>query len=122
MNSSVRILTKIVLLVGVILFLIWSNNSIVITEHNYKSNKIPSSFNGIKILQVSDLHNKSFGKNQEKIMKIIENISPDIILITGDLIDRRKYDLDSAENFIKKTVEIAPTYYSSGNHEAWSGK
>jgi predicted MPP superfamily phosphohydrolase len=122
MNSSVRILTIILILVGVILFFIFSNNSIVITEHNYKSNKIPSSFNGIKILQVSDLHNKSFGKNQEKIMKIIENISPDIILITGDLIDRRKYDLDSAENFIKKTVEIAPTYYSSGNHEAWSGK
>lgn len=122
MNSTIKILTKIILLSSVILFLIWSNNSVVITEHTYNNNKIPDTFDGFKILQVSDLHNKSFGKNQEKIVKIIEDISPDIILITGDLIDRRKYDLDSAENFIKKTVSIAPIYYSSGNHEAWSGK
>ncbi len=122
MNSSVRILTIILILVGVILFFIFSNNSIVITEHSYRNNKIPSSFDGFKILQVSDLHNKKFGENQQKIIEKIEDISPDMILITGDLIDRRKYDLDLAENFIKQIVEIAPTYYSSGNHEAWSGK
>jgi len=122
MNSSVRILTKIVLLAGVILFLVWSNNSIVITEHNYKNNKIPSSLDDFKILQVSDFHNKKFGKNQQKIMEKIKDISPDIVLITGDLIDRRKYNLDSAEDFIKQIAKIAPVYYSSGNHEAWSGK
>ncbi|MDW7668155.1 MAG: metallophosphoesterase [Bacillota bacterium] len=122
MNRPLQILTIIGILIFIILFLIFSNNSIVITEHNYKNNKIPSYFDGFKILQVSDLHNKKFGENQQKIIEKIEGISPDIILITGDLIDRRKYDLNLAESFINQIVKIAPVYYSSGNHEAWSGK
>lgn len=52
----------------------------------------------------------------------LKSASPDIIVITGDLIDRREYDLDIAIAFIKGAVDIAPVYYVSGNHEAWSGK
>lgn len=48
-------------------------------------------------------------------------MSPDIIVITGDLIDRRKYDLETAMLFINGAIKIAPLYYVSGNHEAWSG-
>lgn len=46
---------------------------------------------------------------------------PDIIVVTGDLIDRRKYDLGTAIVFINGAMKIAPVYYVSGNHEAWSG-
>ena len=101
-------------------FCIWQNNDIVATQSDYINSKIPDEFNGFKIVQISDLHNKRFGKNQKNLLQKIEEVSPDIIVITGDLIDRRRYDLDTAIIFIKGAMEIAPIYYVSGNHEAWS--
>jgi hypothetical protein len=83
---------------------------------------VSDDFNDFKIVQISDLHNKMFGDDQSRLLTQIEKLSPDIIVVTGDLIDRRKYDLDKAMSFIKGAVKIAPTYYVSGNHEAWSGK
>lgn len=104
------------------LFCIWQNNHIVISNYNYKNKIIPDEFNGFKIVHISDLHNKLFGKNQEYILKKINSASPNIILITGDLIDRRRYDLETSLIFIEGAMEIAPVYYVSGNHEAWSGQ
>jgi predicted MPP superfamily phosphohydrolase len=105
-----------------IIFSVYQNNNIVITKSDYINPKIHSDFNGFKIAQISDLHNKMFGESQSEILNKVRNLSPDIIVITGDLIDRRKYNLDSAMEFISGAVKIAPVYYVSGNHEAWSGK
>ncbi len=78
---------------GFIFFCIWQNNSITISKFDYVSSKIPDEFNDFTIAHISDLHNKMFGKNQVKLLNKVKSISPDIIVITGDLIDRRKYDL-----------------------------
>ena len=110
------------ILLSVIGFVLYQNNIIEKTYIEYSSGRVPEAFNGYKVVHISDLHNKSFGKNQEKLLKKIEEISPDIIAITGDLIDRRKYNLEVALSFVKGAVDIAPVYYVSGNHEAWSGK
>lgn len=98
-------------------FFFWQNNDIMITRHNYINNKIPKDFNGFKILHISDLHNKSF---HGRLIKKIKEINPDIIVITGDLIDRRKTNLKTAIEFIEEIVKIAPVYYVSGNHEQLS--
>lgn len=111
-----------VFIICIICFCVWQNNSIVITKSDYSNVKIPSDFNDCTIVHISDLHNKKFGENQIKLLNKVQSVSPDIIVITGDLIDRRKYDLDIAMTFIKGAVDIAPVYYVSGNHEAWSGK
>lgn len=111
-----------VFFIVVAIFCFWQNNSIVISNYTHRSRKIPSAFHGYKVLHISDLHNKMFGKNQDYLIKKIKASSPDIIVITGDLIDRRRFDLDTAMCFINKAVDIAPIYYVSGNHEAWSGK
>ncbi|UFH64542.1 metallophosphoesterase [Clostridium cadaveris] len=111
-----------VFFIVVAIFCFLQNNSIVISNYTHRSRKIPSAFHGYKILHISDLHNKMFGKNQDYLIKKIKASSPDIIVITGDLIDRRRFDLDTAMCFINKAVDIAPIYYVSGNHEAWSGK
>lgn len=103
------------------LFCIWQNNGITTTQIDYSNSKIPDEFNGYTIVQISDLHNKEFGKNQERLLQKVRMISPDIIVVTGDLIDRRKYNLDTAIIFITGAMKIAPVYYVSGNHEAWSG-
>jgi predicted MPP superfamily phosphohydrolase len=99
-------------------FLVWQNNDIVITRFNYINSKIPDNLNGLKIVHISDLHNKNFHVN---LTKKIKRINPDIIFITGDLIDRRKTNVAMAVKFVKEIVAIAPVYYVSGNHEQLSG-
>lgn len=99
-------------------FLYWQNNDITITNIDYTNAKVPNNFNNYKILHVSDLHNKSFGKNQNKLVKLTEEINPDIIVITGDIIDSRKTNIDIALQYTQQAVNIAPTYYVQGNHES----
>jgi uncharacterized protein len=119
---SKRFKILVVTIILLIVFCIWQNNSIVVSSSDYYSSKLPVDFNNFKIVQISDLHNKMFGEDQSKLLSQVESLLPDIIIVTGDLVDRRKFDLDIAMCFINDAVEIAPTYYVSGNHEAWSGK
>jgi hypothetical protein len=100
-----------------VIFLVWQNNALVITRYNYINNKIPENLNGFKIVHISDLHNKNF---HGKLTSRIKKINPDIIFITGDLIDRRKTNVAMAVKFVKEIVTIAPVYYVSGNHEQLS--
>ncbi|TQQ84493.1 metallophosphoesterase [Peptacetobacter hominis] len=104
------------------IYLVWGTNSISISRYNIENSSIPESFKGFRIVQVSDLHNKEFGKDQRILMKKIEKEKPDIIVVTGDLVDRRKWGTKNAMSFIDRAMEIAPVYYVSGNHEVWSGK
>ena len=117
-----QMLILFILVLTMYVFVIWENNSITITSSEYSSQKVPPDFDNFTIAHVSDLHNKRFGKDQSILLKKLTSTSPDIIVITGDLIDRRKYNLDIAMEFIEGALEIAPIYYVSGNHEAWSGK
>lgn len=111
----------IVIFIGFFSFFKWQNNSITITELTFKNDKVPESFVGYKILQISDLHNKEFGTKQSNILTKIKNINPDIIVITGDLIDSNNTNIEIAMDLIKGAIKTAPIYYVSGNHEAWSG-
>lgn len=112
----------LIILLAMFVFVIWQNNSITTTAFDYSSSKIPVEFNNFTVAQISDLHNKRFGFKQSRLLKKLEAVSPDVILVTGDLIDRRKYNLDAAMDFIEGALRIAPVYYVSGNHEAWSGQ
>lgn len=102
-------------------FLRWQNNSIVLNEIEFINNKIPKEFDGYRILQISDLHNKEFGSKQSTLLSKIQEINPDIIIITGDLIDSNNTDIDIAMDLIRESIKIAPIFYVSGNHESWSG-
>ncbi len=110
----------VLLLVGSI-YCYWDTNNIQVEKFEYISHKLPQSYDGFTIVQISDLHNKKFGAKQDILLDKINILGPDAIFISGDLIDRRHYDLKAAMLFIKGAVKIAPVYYVSGNHEAWSG-
>lgn len=113
------------IIVGVLLAIVffnYQNNNIKTSKILYKNSRIPDSFDQFKIIHISDLHNKKFGNKQIKLLKKIKEENPDIIVVTGDIIDRRRFDLLVAIDFIKGAKEIAPVYYSAGNHEAWSFK
>lgn len=115
----------IIVLIAVICFLNWQNNDIVINKIEYKNSKIPNNFDGYKILQVSDLHNKEFGKNQSKLVQYTKEINPDVIVITGDIIDKRRTvseDLYIGLEYIRKLNKEYPIYFVTGNHEVWRPK
>ncbi len=113
-----KIIVILALLLGFIIAATWlGNNTVVITKHEIVSN-IPYSFEGFKIAHVSDLHNASIGKDNEKVLDALCEITPDIIVMTGDMIDSRNTQVEIAADFAKKATEIAPCYYVTGNHEA----
>ncbi|MBO5150086.1 MAG: metallophosphoesterase [Anaerotignum sp.] len=104
-------------------FLYWQDNGLMLTKMTYEGD-VPKAFDGYKILQVADLQNKVFGRDQAPLLKKINASSPDIIVITGDLLDRHegRTDVDSAMGFIQEIKNIAPVYFVSGNHEHQSGE
>jgi len=82
------------------------------------SSRIPSGFSGFRIAQISDLHNAEFGKSNSRLLHMLSESQPDMIVITGDLVDSNRTDLETAIDFVEKAFEIAPVYYVTGNHEA----
>lgn len=96
----------------------WGNTALMINEMTIKNDRIPPAFSGFRIAQISDLHNAEFGEDNEKLLFMLEECEPDIILITGDLVDSRRTDIEIGIAFAEKAAKIAPTYYVTGNHEA----
>jgi len=94
------------------------NTNLEITEYYVTSSKIPDSFDGFEIAQISDLHNAEFGEGNTDLLALLSEVEPHVIVLTGDLIDSRHTDMDIALDFAGKAVQIAPVYYVSGNHEA----
>ena len=115
---------KTVLIVSVLVILclgiwtLWGNIALEVNEYEIVSDRIPEAFSGFWIAQVADLHNAEFGEDNEMLIELLFQIDPDMIVITGDLIDSRHTDMDIALDFAGKAVQIAPVYYVTGNHEA----
>ena len=107
-----------VVLLALLIWTIWGNKALVTTELTVRSKALPESFDGFKIAQVSDLHNTEFGAGNEKLFALLREAEPDIIVITGDLIDSRHTDVDAAVIFVEGASEISPVYFVTGNHES----
>lgn len=107
------LLTVVLLTVAVI-----QNKALGITHMNVNSSDIPAAFSGFKIAQISDLHNDEFGEGNKKLFEKIRKCEADIIVVTGDVIDSRRTDVDVTVSFFKEAVKIAPIYYVNGNHES----
>ena len=99
-------------------WMIWGNLTISVSEYRIESEKLPEAFDGFLIAQVSDLHNDELGEGNIRLLSSLEESSPDIIVLTGDLIDRNRTNIEIAVDFAEKAAEIAPTYYVNGNHES----
>ena len=97
-------------------WLYWTNSNITTTNIQIERAEIPTAFDGFKIAHVSDLHNHQW---KDKLINKIKAKNPDIIAITGDLVDSSKTDIDIAIDFVERAKKIAPVYYVTGNHEAW---
>ena len=117
-NKKWKWLSLLAVAIVLISWIVWGNTALEINEYQIKSNKIPDSFHGFRIAQVSDLHNTEIGTENVNLLEMLKNAKPDIIVITGDTIDSYHTDVEVSLEFVEKAVEIAPCYYVTGNHES----
>lgn len=104
-----------------IIWIIWGNGALELNTYTLYNEELPEAFEGFRIAHVSDLHNAQMGKDNEKLLAMLRDARPDMIAITGDLIDSRNTDTEVALRFVQEAVKIAPCYYVTGNHEARVG-
>lgn len=94
-----------------------SKNCLKITRYSVKNNKIPTSLDKFKIVHISDVHGKIFGKNNKDFIDKVKQINPDIIIMSGDIIDDSCENVEGYVEYFKELYNKYPTYYSIGNHE-----
>ena len=115
---------KMLLLSGIVVLLIVglviknnlyeSEYSLSSISYEVKADKIQKS---IRLVQITDLHNSIFGDNNQNLLYLVAEQAPDLILITGDLLNSDESETDIATNLISGLGSIAPVYVSLGNHE-----
>lgn len=111
----------IALMAAVLAFLIKdSRENLEISDYELSSSKLPASFDGFKIVQLSDLHGAEFGEDGKELETKVKELEPDIIVLTGDFVTDEG-DIDAVQRLAEALVELCPVYFISGNHEYGSG-
>lgn len=120
-NRKKYIKSAIVLLIviALLLFCNFQNKHLETTHYTYEAEQLGVDLDGYRIVQISDLHNAKFGKNNQKLVDRIRECAPDMIVLTGDLVDSNHTNVDRAVQFVDEIVKICPVYYVTGNHEYW---
>lgn len=98
----------------------WGNNILRTEEYTFSSSRLPQGWDGTRIVHLSDLHGKEFGKDHIRLLQAVAEAQPELIVITGDIADQQS-GLDSIPSVLDGLTAIAPTYYVTGNHE-WGAK
>lgn len=97
-----------------------SREDLEISRYEVASQKLPESFDGFKIVQLSDLHGAEFGEDGMGLVEKVKELEPDIIALTGDFVTDEG-DLAAVEKLAARLTELCPVYFVSGNHEFGSG-
>lgn len=97
-----------------------SREDLEISRYEVASQKLPESFDGFKIVQLSDLHGAEFGEDGMELVDKVGSLEPDMIALTGDFVTD-ECDLAAVEKLAARLVKLCPVYFVSGNHEFGSG-
>lgn len=97
-------------------FLLWGNCSLQTTETVLVSPALPPAFDGLRIVELADLHGRVFGRGSRRLLAAVRRAEPDLICIDGDLFDEHT-DLAMLPPLLRGLCAIAPVYYVTGNHE-----
>jgi len=116
MWRKIRVILAVFVLLTV--WTVWGNENPVLHKITVKSTDIPEAFSGYRIAQVSDLHDAQFGENHAKLIKLLKESEADILVLTGDIVDAHRTDIEQSLDFIRQAAERMPVYYVPGNHEA----
>ena len=99
-------------------WLLWENQAVTTTTVTLPHAAVPRAFDGFRIAHITDFHNTTFGKHHHRLLRHLQAAKPNLIAITGDMLDARRTDIPQALSFADEIVKIAPCYYVMGNHEA----
>ena len=89
-----------------------------VTKYRICSQKLNGIKREKKIIFLSDLHNRMYGEENERLLESIRNQHPDLILIGGDMLVRKDGNsYDKTVHFLAKLPGICPVYCANGNHE-----
>lgn len=114
MKKLIKIIGALVVL---FIFYITNNQWLQLSKHTLQVKTLPKEMNGLTIVQISDLHDAKFGRHQQRLIEQVKKQKPDLIFLTGDLIDRNNYKLGRSLEAVDGFTKIAPTYFVDGNHE-----
>lgn len=100
------------------LFLRWSNHSLRVEYFSCPLPDLPQSFDGLTVVHLTDLHGAVFGEKNHDLLLAVSDARPDLVVITGDLLDQHQEDAATYIATIAPVLsELAPTYFVTGNHE-----
>ena len=130
-----RKLFLLLIFLGLTVFFLWyQNNHLTLSTYEFSAGSQPTTEDGevtvkiktaaaysFSLVHLSDLHNKSFGTDNKKLLEKIASADPDLVVITGDIIDSSRGGSEQALNLIRGLKEKTPVYFVPGNHEKWSG-
>ncbi|MDE6712520.1 MAG: metallophosphoesterase [Lachnospiraceae bacterium] len=107
------------IIVALLCFFHYENHHLVVTEFTYFNESVENFPDGYRIVQISDLHNAVFGRNQRALIDRITELAPDMVVITGDIVDSNHTDIDVVIDLVDQLAKLYPVYYVTGNHEYW---
>jgi predicted MPP superfamily phosphohydrolase len=110
-------LAAFILFAAVFAEILVSNTALQVTRLTIRSKKCPAAFNGFTIVQLSDLHSKEFGHDNIRLLRAVKTQSPDMIVMTGDMVDRLDKDFSVFFTLADSLAGVCPVYYIPGNHE-----
>jgi predicted MPP superfamily phosphohydrolase len=100
----------------IVIYLTVENNVVVKSRYSIYSSKLSPVFDNYNLALITDYHNSY---NVEKILKVVEDIDPKIIVIAGDIIQVDDINYYNIGTMCEGLLKIAPVYFTSGNHETW---
>ena len=98
-------------------YLIYKSADPYFLEMTYYQHRTDKVSDNVRIVHLTDLHNKEFGKDNATLLERVVSLKPDLIVITGDMITMEIHNYEVAVSLCEKLIDIAPTFYSYGNHE-----
>ncbi len=117
MKCKLKWLLKGLLALVAAFIIIGFDHRLETTYYDYTSEKIPEEFDGFRIVQISDFHLKKFGRAEKKLISAIADCEPDLIVMTGDIVDEDHENIEPLEQLVEGIHEFAPIYYVSGNND-----
>ena len=103
---------------GLLIYGWWDSGRFAVRRTTIQLDRLPKAFDGFTILQVSDLHNRAYGRDGKELIRVMEGLPFDVVAVTGDLLDRHRPDRrENGYAFAKAAACLGPTFFVQGNHE-----
>lgn len=117
--SKGKIISAVLVSAAFLGYCVVQNRQLVADEYDVYVKDLPDSFEGKKILHLSDLHQKRYGDGFNNLINTCEFFKPDYVFFTGDLFSRCEENLIPKLVLMQRLMKIAPVYYVMGNHEVF---